>query len=266
MDTVELVERVNIPHAAVLGYVYKGRGILNGKCFTGIDDELVSFFSENTFPMAMKPIDGACGKGFDIILSYNIDSKSLLLKMGGAITVSVFLNSYLRDKNGWLFQEIITQHPVLERIYPHAVNTLRAITHLDKNGSYSVVCAMMRIGAGGSITDNNDQGRVISFVKEDGCFGMCFDSIYSQTRFTHHPDTKEQVTGLMLPYYEEGLSLVVRAHNLLPSCRHLAWDVAFTPDGPLIIEVNSHVSIAMNQKGELDLLKTAFGKEYLEIY
>ncbi len=64
-----------------------------------------------------------------------------------------------------------------------------------------------------------------------------------------HPDTGVVFKGYALPYFEEATQMICAAHRLFPrELFDLAWDIAITPDGPLIVEVNSNGGTTMMQR------------------
>ena len=53
-----------------------------------------------------------------------------------------------------------------------------------------------------------------------------------------HPDTGELIVGTRVPYWDEVVSLCLRAHNEFPPLAVIGWDVAVTRDGPMFVEGN----------------------------
>ena len=58
--------------------------------------------------------------------------------------------------------------------------------------------------------------------------------------FDTHPDTGVPFAGLRIPMYEEALALVRNASRHFGFMRTIGWDVAITPDGPMLIEANAY--------------------------
>jgi hypothetical protein len=56
---------------------------------------------------------------------------------------------------------------------------------------------------------------------------------------TVHPATRVSLHGRRVPFLERAESLAVGAHRFFGLQRVLGWDVALTPDGPKLLEVNS---------------------------
>ena len=48
------------------------------------------------------------------------------------------------------------------------------------------------------------------------------------------------VEGWQVPRWDEVRQLIYKAHLSLPDLPAIAWDLAITPAGPVIIEANSH--------------------------
>jgi hypothetical protein len=64
----------------------------------------------------------------------------------------------------------------------------------------------------------------------------------------HHPTTGARITGMKLPYWDSLRSLVTRAHSTVRGAVVLGWDVAITPDGPLLIEANGGPGLEIMQR------------------
>jgi hypothetical protein len=62
-----------------------------------------------------------------------------------------------------------------------------------------------------------------------------------------HPDTSQAIVGLTLPHWREAKELILRAHSSLPQLKLLAWDIAFTRTGPVLVEVNAYFHIGILQ-------------------
>ena len=64
-----------------------------------------------------------------------------------------------------------------------------------------------------------------------------------------HPDSGLIFKGTKIPGFQEAVELIIRAHECFS--KHvfaIAWDVAVTQKGPLIIESNPHGGTATMQR------------------
>ena len=53
-----------------------------------------------------------------------------------------------------------------------------------------------------------------------------------------HPDSGAVIEGFALPHWEAARALALRAHDAARAVPAFGWDVALTPDGPVLIEGN----------------------------
>ncbi len=147
-----------------------------------------------------------------------------------------------------LVQETLIQHPILNAINPHSINTIRIDTYQPLNGETRVIAACMRFGRAGSVVDNpgTSKGFFVKLNLEthqlEGV-GQQIITFGNQT-FTHHPDTHHPLDGVHIPYVSEAIDLVLRATQAVED-RLIGWDVCVTPDGPLLIEGNHNYHIVM---------------------
>jgi hypothetical protein len=149
----------------------------------------------------------------------------------------------LRAKlNGdYLLQEALSQHPEMNKLYPHAINTIRILTF--RNGEQiTVLSAIMRIGTGGNRVDNHSCGGLIARI--DLTSGrMSGDGIFAPgkgTRTLCHPDTSVVIDGFQIPFFPEAVRCVTGLHRYLYGVHSVGWDVGITPEGPIIIEGNDN--------------------------
>ncbi len=155
----------------------------------------------------------------------------------------------IRDSE-FIFQETIIQHPALDLLNPHSVNTLRIDTLIDSDNNTHVLSAYLRmslidhfvdnIGSGGCmVAIDINSGRARKYARPDFNY-------YGTKLFTQHPLTGTVFDGFELPFFEEVKKLVIRAADLIPGLRLIGWDVAFSESGPVIIEGNSDYGIRGN--------------------
>jgi hypothetical protein len=145
-------------------------------------------------------------------------------------------------ESGYLYQDNIVQHPELNRVNPHSVNTIRIDTFTNKQGTTGILNAALRFSCNTSFIDNVSSGGM--FVGMDLNTGTLraeafsdFD-IGSGEILLSHPLTGLVFKDFKIPFYNQAVQMVTRAAALLPHARVIGWDVGITPDGPVIIEGN----------------------------
>jgi hypothetical protein len=63
-----------------------------------------------------------------------------------------------------------------------------------------------------------------------------------------HPVTGAQVTGRLMPHWEEIKAIALKAHNAAQGRLLVGWDIAVTPQGPLLLEGNSYPDVDFPQR------------------
>lgn len=139
-----------------------------------------------------------------------------------------------------VIEEEAQQHSELSAINANSVNTLRVCTCINERGEVTVIYMVLRVGRQGSFIDNLSAGGLYTRLSDDGrithpCYSAKerYGAVY-----THHPDTNLPFVGIQIPMIDEVKELVTRAALKNPGARYVGWDVAITPDGPIIIEGN----------------------------
>lgn len=178
-------------------------------------------FTDKHKEFIAKPISGEGGKG---IMKYEVDDNV------------ESLYNVIKSLKQELIEEVIIQHPEINKLYDGSVNTLRLFTFNDGEDTY-ILNSVFKIGNGGC-TDNFSSGSMYTFVNDRGIVTVPAidqeDKIYED-----HPITQKKIIGFKVPYYKEACNMVKEASELAPTIKYIGWDVAITPDGPVIIEGNS---------------------------
>ena len=103
-----------------------------------------------------------------------------------------------------------------------------------------VFAHMLRVGIN-SVNDNRATGGVGIGITDDG--HLMKNGMGHHFLVTKHPVTGFVFEGYQLPYWKEVKELVTNAHLLLPEITTIGWDVAITPDGPVLVEGNDNWEI-----------------------
>lgn len=149
------------------------------------------------------------------------------------------LHARLTGEGRTLCEEVITQHPELDRLWPGCVNTVRLVT-IYKDGVGHIVASFLRVGSGEKPVDNfNNGGMVVPLDPGTGTV-LCAAVNKAGQRFETHPGTGTRFEGFQVPLWEQVVELAGRAAGVIPGVRYVGWDIAVTPEGPLLVEGNQY--------------------------
>ena len=149
----------------------------------------------------------------------------------------------------YLIEKGLVQHGTLNEINPYCVNTLRVIS-LNRNGEIKIPSCILRMGVNESHNDNASTGGIfVSYDLEKNKLGEVANKYIDKggKSFYSHPRTHYIFKEKPLPYPDKIISLVTKAAMIFPERYIIGWDVAYTPEGPIIIEGNSNPCPIMTQ-------------------
>lgn len=194
-----------------------------GQNYNGTEEHY-SRFAEKHEKCILKPMSSAGGRGIQII---STEMPELYRKS---------------QKEYAVVEELVMQHEHLNKMYSKAINTIRVVTIKGK-----CVGASLRIGANGGAIDNAHAGGI--FAEVDIATGIIKSNAmnYQMKSFIRHPDTGMVIPGFEIPYWKEIVTLTEEAATLIPGVSLVGWDIAVTPDGPTIIEVNDQPGLELVQ-------------------
>ena len=148
------------------------------------------------------------------------------------------LYKYLINKNLLLLEELIIQHEVLNKINKSSVNTIRIIT-LRINNKTNFIKAFLRIG-NNNYVDNTASGGMLTIIDLNTGITMYDACDGKLNTYKYHPISKEPLKGIKIPYFKEIKDLVVELSEKEENLKYIAWDVAVTDNGPVIVEANPY--------------------------
>ena len=145
----------------------------------------------------------------------------------------------------WVLQERIRNAASLEVLGSSAaVQTARICTLVRRDGSVAVLHANLRLAAPGALIDNyrgGATGNSFTTIDDDGRLGPAWSRRPDGAGFVKTPampGTGRRIEGTRLPDWDEAVAVVRRAAPHFLPIRTIGWDVAFTDDGPVVIEAN----------------------------
>lgn len=236
------------------GVVPKTLGVLENDYVEVFDTKkkvTIEDFINNHPRFFCKLIDGECA-----------DSVLLLQSSEGKIwngKEEITIDGIKRAVSGgrYILQNVVEQHELVNKINPSCINTIRIITIRGKSKAIHVFAASMRIGVSkDSFVDNRAAGGMAVGITEDGKLKKYgFQHVEFGGKSEKHPVTGTVFEGYQLPYWNEVVELVKRAHNCFRGIQSIGWDVALTPNGPILIEGNDNWEVPNPQDSHGGLKK-----------
>ena len=196
----------------------------------------------------VKPIEGSQGHGAAIVDFAEPGAKSI---------------AGLRRH---IIQPVLKQHDDLNALFANSLNTIRLDTFIDGEECHHNVCAL-RTGTGDMIVDNWAAGGIVIGVDLET--GRLYSSGRRHNKFgehavhRRHPNTGVVFDGWQIPFWKDVKALARKAAMALPELRCLCWDIAVTPEGPILVEANDHWSVNMLQTAWGGIRQTRLGQEAL---
>ena len=183
-------------------------------------------FIEHNPKFIYKPIDGHGGHGHIV---YHLDNAGTPEDLYDEITA---LPRGVIE--GW-----IIQHKDLNRLYAGAVHTVRLHTIHDGNPeNIRIYGSNLSIAFKGEIANtclnttlSTQVDDLTGIITTDG-FDIDFNI------FKEIPSSGITIRGFQLPDWDKAVDMVKRAAAIIPELGYIGWDVAFTPDGPILVEGN----------------------------
>lgn len=180
-----------------------------------------------------------------------------------------------KDEKLTIIEAFIEQHPVLSNIYPHVVNTIRIHTMRGKEGIKIVLLPILHVASNGeenSINSEKDRYDIFIDIQSGRLWDKAFRLLKPLNITTYgesfHCDTGTIFGDITIPYWDEVKAMVIDAASYITELAYIGWDVAITPDGPVIIEGNAISGIMSSYQAEMSMINGGYGvrKEFEEIF
>ena len=193
----------------------------------------------------MKPAQGSLGRG---VRAFHRQGEAFV-DFAGEVCSAPDLYDIMRADtwfDSFVIEETLANHPDIEDFTGcQRLQTLRMVTVCDADNRGRVVSAQLKMIAGVAVTDNfanGLSGNISSSV--DLVRGVLLPAramrpdepgMYS---LAEHPHTGRVFSDFTLPLWHEACALAETAAKHFLPIRTVGWDVALTPEGPVILEGN----------------------------
>jgi hypothetical protein len=206
-----------------------------------------------SLPLFGKENRGTCS--FGAFLIEEADATGLRLKGQGSIGYDAFLDDFV-GATTYLLQRLETNHAFFAP-YTDGLATVRACILVGDRG-VEVPFAVLKLPAAGSIADSFWRpGNLACGL--DVASGQVLTARsrhrFGTTDHDVHPETGAPLVGETVPMWEAVLDLVRACAPIFRPVRYQSMDIAVTPDGPVLIEINTG--------GGFDLPQLATGRGFL---
>ncbi|WP_165779144.1 sugar-transfer associated ATP-grasp domain-containing protein [Rhodohalobacter barkolensis] len=150
------------------------------------------------------------------------------------------INELEKDKDNFVIQPVVKQHPVLSKFHKHSLNTLRIATFLESDGSVSFKFVLCRFGTGGNRLDNTNAGGRYCFLNVEGKpVSGILDSVGLNVD-QENLSLANSLKTIKVPSVKYAIEKCTQHHSYFPYVRYIAWDVCIDLDSePRMIEWNA---------------------------
>ena len=201
----------------------------------------------NQYPLFAKANSGL--GSFGAFMIAGIDGDNVLLEQAEPISFEDLFAKRIGDRT-FLLQACIDNHPAIKAITKYTA-TVRTVNMVKPDRVWTPF-ALLKIPAGKSIADNYwrpgnllanldvETGAITRVVRGKGV---------ELEEVPHHPDTGATLVGLQLPHWRKLREVNEACARLFAPLHYHSLDIALTPEGPQIVEVNIGGSFVLPQIG-----------------
>jgi len=221
--------------------------------------DVLRFLAGTAYPIFVKPISTGYGRGAAGLAGF--DGARVRLLDGRSVDFEEFFAPFgFPPFQGMLFQECLSAHPALCTLTGSAaVSCVRMICLVARRETV-VHTAFLKLVTGRNMLDNfsrGDHGNLLAAIDtQRGIVTHAIRRMGPGGALERHPDTDLPLAGFSLPDWEASVALVGAAARHFPGLGIQNWDVALTPAGPVLVELNTESELAVpqaiRQRGLLD--------------
>jgi len=269
--TYAVLRRLCLPHPEVYAVFHPGSRTYGPVSCLHTPEDMADFLRRGmTYPFFGKPVKNSWGRGASSVDAIDHARDVLLLRTGEEVAVDEYVRQVpvahaarqhawrfrASYDSGYLFQERVVPHPIVDRLTGGRANSLRMIVLMWPDGPRLFRVAW-KAATGGSVTDHlrfepnvgcpvdRATGRVECMVRSRGTADTAVYGLgYHGTWIEVHPDTGHPFTGVQLPDWDRAVALCLNAAVAFPGLRYQSWDVALGAEGPTILELNFNGGIS----------------------
>lgn len=265
-----LLEKLGLSTTTLQAVVSKTHRFGELKTLRSIEEIEGFLSSEARFPLFGKPIGGSKSVGTALFSSIDLDTQTIVLGNGNKTTVTELAREIFKEFSaGFAFQTAVIQHDALNAIIGSAIGTVRVVT-LMENGAPQVLYTVWKIPAPKAMSDNywQKESMIAEVESTSGQIKQVRRGIGMEVeQIEIHPVSAAKLVGFVLPHWEDIKSLAKKCHSLTPENGILGWDIAVTPDGPIVIECNTNPFHSLYQAATgRGILSAEFSAKFAKVF
>lgn len=159
---------------------------------------------------------------------------------------------FAHEHPNYVFTEFIVPEASLAEVWP-LIHTLRVLVARPKGSDPEIVGTYLRFG--NKRSDDGSGKNYVVYTTTDIPNFMCFVDFetgeYGDGRLVYadriercaaHPDSNDVAEG-RIACWDEIVNIVLGVTERLAPLGYLGFDIGITPDGPKVMEINSHSGI-----------------------
>jgi hypothetical protein len=214
-------------------------------------DQVKELMASRTAPLFVKPVLCQQGIGGYYVEGYDKDADRVTTRDGKVFTFDEFIKLTInnpdtrlyRRRMGYLFQEVVRQHPAITKFTGTDVPSGFRVVVLNDEYNPVVHSVVWKIVKPGNVNDNFSKGKIGNLVArvnpEDGSVTKAVNGYWPFARyFDTHPETGLHFEEFSIPLWDTMLSEIKRASSVISTMNILHWDVIMGEEGPVILELN----------------------------
>lgn len=258
----ETLLEAGIPTIPIRAVVDPVRGRYGNSRTITTDDDFRHFFQSSKLPLFAKP-NSLLGS-FGAFRIEGADAETLTINGDEQVVIDGALDGLMAGVP-YVIQPVIENHEAVAEI-ASSLATIRTVNFVS-SGEVRMAAAVLKLPVGGNIADNFwRSGNLLADV--DPKTGILERVVAGtgpdQVEHSDHPNTGAQLVGRELPQWDEVQELNHRVAELFSGIRYQSQDIALTPDGPVVVEVNSGGSFVLPQVASGRGLLTEENKSFFE--
>ena len=169
-----------------------------------------------------KPLNGSQAQGVIVIVPKDYTKQQL--------------TEYVKSLPDGVLEQWIPQHEEMNKFNDRAVNIIRVVT-ARKGERFACLAATLTIANDKEFTNASANAMFANIDIESGT--VISDACdYNECIYECHPISGTRFKGFQVPYWQELIRMVEEASKVVPEIGYIGWDIAISPDGPVVVEGN----------------------------